>query len=128
MFRYSLAVPAKTRGIDHATKFYGITAAGKPIIVIGDRNGGIFQIVQQRGCGIVAAPGNVDALIDALELLSSAPGMSRKWARLPEQCLTGTLLARKRFSDGADCSISSVSQGLQGWFSRRNNGHDGKRI
>jgi colanic acid biosynthesis glycosyl transferase WcaI len=55
------------------SKFYGVAAAGKPIIMIGDRNGEISRIVQQHGCGIVVVPGDVDSLIDALRLLSNEP-------------------------------------------------------
>jgi glycosyltransferase involved in cell wall biosynthesis len=55
------------------SRFYGVAAAGKPIIMIGDRNGEISRIVQQHGCGIIVAPGDVDALVDALRLLSNAP-------------------------------------------------------
>lgn len=78
---YSLAVPdahwlslnPKLEGLIVPSKFYGIAAAGKPIIMIGDRNGEISRIVVQHGCGIIVAPGDVDALVDALRLLANAP-------------------------------------------------------
>jgi glycosyltransferase involved in cell wall biosynthesis len=55
------------------SKFYGIAAAGsRPIIVIADKNGEIARLVQQRGCGIVVAPGDADVLLDALRLLTNA--------------------------------------------------------
>ncbi len=81
MLPYSLAVPnahwlslnPKLEGLIVPSEFYGIAAAGKPIIMIGDRNGEISRIVQQHGCGIVVAPGDVDSLIEALRLLSNGP-------------------------------------------------------
>jgi colanic acid biosynthesis glycosyl transferase WcaI len=68
-----LSLNPKLEGLIVPSKFYGIAAAGKPIIVIADKNGEIAQRVQQHGCGIVVAPGDADALVDALRLLSSAP-------------------------------------------------------
>jgi glycosyltransferase involved in cell wall biosynthesis len=80
MLPYSLAVAdaqwmslnPKLEGLLVPSKFYGIAAAGKPIIIIADKNGEIARLVQQHGCGIVIAPGDVDALVDALRLLSNA--------------------------------------------------------
>src|SRR6516162_9084312 len=81
MLPYSLAVAdahwlslnPKLEGLIVPSKFYGIAAVGKPIIVIGDKYGEIARLVQQHGCGIVVAPGDAEALADALRLLSSAP-------------------------------------------------------
>jgi glycosyltransferase involved in cell wall biosynthesis len=81
MLPYSLAVAdahwlslnPKLEGLIVPSKFYAIAAAGKPIIVIGDKNGEIARRVQQHGCGIVVAPGDADALVDALQRLANAP-------------------------------------------------------
>jgi colanic acid biosynthesis glycosyl transferase WcaI len=81
MLPYSLAVAdvhwlslnPKLEGLIVPSKFYGIAAAGKPIIIIADKNGEIARLVQQYSCGIVIAPGDADALVDALRLLSNAP-------------------------------------------------------
>jgi colanic acid biosynthesis glycosyl transferase WcaI len=81
MLPYSLAVAdahwlslnPKLEGLIVPSKFYGIAAVGKPIIAIADKNGEIAQLVQQHGCGIVIAPGNADALVDALRRFSNAP-------------------------------------------------------
>jgi colanic acid biosynthesis glycosyl transferase WcaI len=89
MLPYSLAVAdahwlslnPRVEGLLVPSKLYGIAAAGKPIIVIADRNGEIARLVQQHGCGIVIAPGDADALVDALRLLSNAPEMVTKMGR-----------------------------------------------
>jgi colanic acid biosynthesis glycosyl transferase WcaI len=81
MVPYSLAVAdvhwlslnPKLEGLLVPSKFYGIAAAGKPMITIADKNGEIARLVQQHGCGIVIAPGDSDGLVDALRLLSNAP-------------------------------------------------------
>ena len=65
MLSYSLAVAdahwlslnPKLEGLIVPSKFYGIAAAGKPIIVIGDKDGEIARLVQQHGCGIVDRSG-----------------------------------------------------------------------
>src|SRR5690242_2182742 len=67
-----LSLNPKLEGLLVPSKFYGIAAVGKPIIAIADKNGEIAQLVQQHGCGIVIAPGNADALVDALRLWSNA--------------------------------------------------------
>ena len=89
MLSYSLAVAdahwlslnPKLEGLIVPSKFYGIAAAGKPIIIIGDKNGEIGRRVQQHGCGIAVAPGDTDALIDALRHLSNAPGTISEMGR-----------------------------------------------
>jgi colanic acid biosynthesis glycosyl transferase WcaI len=81
MLPYSLAVAdahwlslnPKLEGLIVPSKFYGIAAAGKPIMIIADKNGEIARLVQQHDCGIVISPGDVDALVDALHLLANAP-------------------------------------------------------
>ena len=89
MLRYSLAVAdahwlslnPKLEGLIVPSKFYGIAAAGKPIIIIGDKNGEIARQVQQHGCGIVVAPGDAGALVDALRRLANAPGTISEMGR-----------------------------------------------
>src|SRR5215470_13534213 len=68
-----LSLNPKLEGLIVPSKFYGIAAAGKPIIVIGDKYGEIARLVQQHHCGMVIAPGDAEALADALRLLSNAP-------------------------------------------------------
>jgi glycosyltransferase involved in cell wall biosynthesis len=68
-----LSLNPKLEGLIVPSKFYGIAAAGKPIIVIADKNGEIARLVQQHSCGIVVAPGDADALVSNLRLLSAAP-------------------------------------------------------
>jgi len=81
MLSYSLAVAdahwlslnPKLEGLIVPSKFYGIAAAGKPILIVADKNGEIARLVQQHACGIVIAPGDVDAFVGALRSLSNTP-------------------------------------------------------
>jgi glycosyltransferase involved in cell wall biosynthesis len=53
------------------SKFYGIAAAGRPIIAITAKDGEIARLVEEHACGLVIEPGNAGALADALLALSS---------------------------------------------------------
>jgi colanic acid biosynthesis glycosyl transferase WcaI len=72
--KYSLAVPdvhwislrPEVDGLIVPSKFYGIAAAGKPMIAIMARDSETAQLVRQHACGIVIEPGNADALVAAI--------------------------------------------------------------
>lgn len=57
-------------GLALPSKFYGIAAAGRPAIAIGDPDGEIARIVKSENCGIVVKAGDVEALVAAIERLS----------------------------------------------------------
>jgi glycosyltransferase involved in cell wall biosynthesis len=79
LLRYSLAVPdvhwislkPELEGIVMPSKFYGIVAAGRPVIAITAKDGELAHLVRQHDCGFVIEPGNADALADALMHLST---------------------------------------------------------
>jgi colanic acid biosynthesis glycosyl transferase WcaI len=74
MLKYSLGVAdvhwislkPELEGFIVPSKFYGVAAAGKPIIAISAENGEIAQLVMQHRCGIVIKPGDVTALVQIL--------------------------------------------------------------
>ena len=77
--KYSLSVPdvhwislkPEVEGLMVPSKFYGIAAAGRPIIAITAKDGEIARLVEEHACGLVIEPGNAGALADALLALSS---------------------------------------------------------
>jgi colanic acid biosynthesis glycosyl transferase WcaI len=77
--KYSLGVPdvhwislkPEVEGLIVPSKFYGIAAAGRPVIAITAKDGEIARLVDQHACGLVVEPGNAGALADALLALSS---------------------------------------------------------
>jgi glycosyltransferase involved in cell wall biosynthesis len=97
MLSYSLAVAdahwlslnRKALWLIVPSKFYGIAAVGKPIIVIADKDGEIARLVEQHGCGIVVAPGDADALVDALRRFSNAPETISEMGRRARAMLDG---------------------------------------
>jgi glycosyltransferase involved in cell wall biosynthesis len=84
-----LSLNAKLEGLIVPSKFYGIAAVGKPIIVIADKDGEIARLVEQHGCGIVVAPGDADALVDALRRFSNAPETISEMGRRARAMLDG---------------------------------------
>ena len=78
MLAYSLAVAnvhwislrPSLEGLIVPSKFYGIAAAGKPILAIAAKNGELSQLVDEHGCGVVIEPGDGDALAGTLARLA----------------------------------------------------------
>ncbi|MGA8495763.1 MAG: glycosyltransferase family 4 protein [Xanthobacteraceae bacterium] len=68
-----VSLDPRLEGLMVPSKFYGIAAAGKPIIVIGDPNGELAQLVRRNDCGFAIAPGDSDALTATLRRLSETP-------------------------------------------------------
>jgi len=68
-----VSLDPRLEGLIVPSKFYGIAAAGKPIIVIGDPNGELGRLVQRNACGFAIAPGDSEALTAALRQLLGAP-------------------------------------------------------
>ena len=62
-------------GLIVPSKFYGIAAAARPAIVIGDPDGEIGGIVSSSGCGVCIRPGDCRGLVQLL----------RDWSRDPEE-------------------------------------------
>lgn len=68
-----LSLDPRLEGLMVPSKFYGIAAAGKPIIAIGDPNGELAQLVQLNDCGFAIAPGDSETLTATLRQLLMAP-------------------------------------------------------
>lgn len=79
--RWSLSVPdvhvislrPNLEGLIVPSKFYGVAAAGRPMIYLGDPEGEIARIVQREECGWSFCIGEVDPLAQCILRLSQAP-------------------------------------------------------
>jgi glycosyltransferase involved in cell wall biosynthesis len=60
-------------GLVVPSKFYGIAAAGRPAIMIGDEDGEIGAVIRDGNCGIVVPQGEPGALADAIRELAADP-------------------------------------------------------
>lgn len=54
-------------GLIVPSKFYGILAAGRPAIFIGDTDGELARIIDSTHCGATVAVGDADALVAAIQ-------------------------------------------------------------
>jgi glycosyltransferase involved in cell wall biosynthesis len=57
-------------GLIVPSKFYGIAAAGRSVIYIGDPEGEIPRILREEGCGYTVTVGNAKGLADCIKGLS----------------------------------------------------------
>jgi glycosyltransferase involved in cell wall biosynthesis len=81
VLKYSLCVPdvhwislrPRLEGLIFPSKFYGIAAAGRPMIAITANGGEIAELIERHGCGIAIEPGDADSLSRSLAALSLDP-------------------------------------------------------
>jgi len=58
-------------GLIVPSKFYGILAAGRPVLFIGDQDGELARIIRATRCGIVIGSGESASLVAAIRRLQS---------------------------------------------------------
>jgi len=63
------------------SKFYGIAAAGRPIIFLGDPDGEIGKTVRTANCGAAVRPGEASELATLLLRLKNDEGLRLEWGR-----------------------------------------------
>jgi glycosyltransferase involved in cell wall biosynthesis len=64
-------------GLVVPSKFYGVAAAGRAVIFVGDPDGEIARIIAARGCGVTVAAGDAAGLAAAIRGLRAAPDKLR---------------------------------------------------
>lgn len=60
-------------GLIVPSKFYGVAAAGRPTIFIGDLDGEVARMIARFNCGIAVDPSDEVGLVDAVRRYSSDP-------------------------------------------------------
>ncbi len=68
-----LSLRPELEGLIVPSKFYGIAAAGRPVIAITDSDGEIARLVTRDACGIVVTPGDSAGLAAAIVALAGDP-------------------------------------------------------
>src|SRR5437867_7017846 len=59
------------------SKLYGILAAGRPYVAAVDPSCEVATIAREYGCGLLAAPGDPDALAAAISTMADDPAIAR---------------------------------------------------
>jgi glycosyltransferase involved in cell wall biosynthesis len=72
-----LSLEPRLEGLIVPSKFYGIAAAARPTLAIGDLNGEIARLVQQYACGIAVAKGDGAGMAAAILRLSEGTAQAR---------------------------------------------------
>jgi colanic acid biosynthesis glycosyl transferase WcaI len=65
----------KLEGMMVPSKFYGVVAAGRPVIFIGARKGELARLIQEIGCGFAVKSGDGKMLMDRILHLARDPGL-----------------------------------------------------
>jgi len=66
-----LSLRPELEGLIVPSKFYGIAAAGRPIVAVTDADGEIARLVREAGCGEVVTPGDSARLTAVIEAYAS---------------------------------------------------------
>jgi glycosyltransferase involved in cell wall biosynthesis len=65
-----LSLKPSLDGLVFPSKFYGVAAAGRPIIVIGSAEGELSNLVKRYDCGVCVEPGMDEELANAILALA----------------------------------------------------------
>ncbi len=103
ILKYSLSVPdlhwiSLQPGLSDLmfpSKFYGIAAAGRPMIAVTGKTGEIAQLLREHNCGFAVDPGDGSATADAITLLVRDPALCTKMG-LNARAMLDKKFARRR--------------------------------
>lgn len=79
-------------GLIVPSKLYGILAAGRPAIFVGDPEGEVARLLLDNDCGLAVARGDAEGLAAAIRALAADPGRAEAMGR------RGRLLYEREFS------------------------------
>ncbi|MBI3403211.1 MAG: glycosyltransferase family 4 protein [Acidobacteria bacterium] len=74
---FLVSLKAGIEGYIVPSKLYGILAAGRPYVAAVDASSEVAAIARDHGCGLLAAPGDPDALAGAIAALYDDPATTR---------------------------------------------------
>lgn len=114
VLKYSLGVPdvhwislrPQFEGLVVPSKFYGIAAAGRPMISIGSKKGELGSLVMEHKCGFAVDEGDADALERAITLLCRDPALCATMGHRARSMLDRHFTRRQAF----DCWQKLISQ------------------
>jgi glycosyltransferase involved in cell wall biosynthesis len=84
-----ISLKPEVEGLIVPSKFYGVAAAGRPILAVTAENGEIARLVRANQCGIAVAPGNSKGLAEAIVKLSGDAALSAAMGRRARAMLDG---------------------------------------
>jgi glycosyltransferase involved in cell wall biosynthesis len=63
------------------SKFYGVLAAGRPVLYVGPRESEVADVIDEASCGMVIRQGDVEALVAAIRQLRGDAALAREMGR-----------------------------------------------
>jgi colanic acid biosynthesis glycosyl transferase WcaI len=72
---------AESLGCVVPSKFYGLLAAGRPVIYVGPATAEVARVIDRTQCGFHVHPGDANAMVDVLLSIESSPNLLRTYAR-----------------------------------------------
>jgi colanic acid biosynthesis glycosyl transferase WcaI len=114
VLKYSLGVPdvhwislrPQFEGLIVPSKFYGIAAAGRPMISIGSKKGELGRLVEEHQCGFAVEECDVEALEGAITLLSRDHDLCATMGQRARSMLDHHFTRRQAF----DCWQTLISE------------------
>jgi colanic acid biosynthesis glycosyl transferase WcaI len=97
-----LSLNPKLEGTIVPSKFYGIAAAAKPVLVIGDKEGELARLVQEHGCGLAFKPREAAELAAALLRLEREPLTTIEMGTKARQMLDAQFTREQAFTRWGD--------------------------
>jgi colanic acid biosynthesis glycosyl transferase WcaI len=99
-------------GLIVPSKYYGIAAAGRPAIFVGDPGGEIARVIEESATGFVVREGDKEGLIRAILALWSDPGLAEAQGRAARQLFEARFDFPHAFAKW-QTAIANVSRGNQ---------------
>ncbi|HVH80410.1 MAG TPA: glycosyltransferase family 4 protein, partial [Stellaceae bacterium] len=93
-----LSLRPQLEGLMVPSKFYGIAAAGRPVIAVTSPNDEIADLVRRHNCGAVVAPGDGIALAEAVCRLAENPPLRTEMGRQARAMLDAHFTRRHAFA------------------------------
>jgi len=82
-------------GLIVPSKFYGILAAGRPVLFVGDPDGELARIIAKSQCGLVVAAGDSNDLVTAINTLDADPNARRAMGSAARELLYSRFSTRR---------------------------------
>jgi glycosyltransferase involved in cell wall biosynthesis len=116
--KFSLSVPnvhwislrSNLEGLIVPSKFYGIAAAGRPIIAVTSMTGEIGRLVKEYGCGQVVEPGDSADLVKAITMLAENRTYTEAMGRAARAMLEARFTRKRALAQWRDL-IDRVTRG-----------------
>jgi colanic acid biosynthesis glycosyl transferase WcaI len=98
-------------GLIVPSKFYGILAAGRPVLFVGDPDGELARIIRESHCGLVAAAGNSAELVAAIHQMTNDASARESMGRAARELLGARFSKRRAIERWSDLMKEAQTSG-----------------